>query len=88
MTLAEKAQLQRLEAVKIPIKINSHSGLMHLKMTVADNTVTTGSYNYSQAATTKNDEVLIIINDSKMAKEWKIEFETMWNDTSNYKDYE
>jgi len=84
---SEKAQLKLLQADNIPIKINSHSGLMHLKMTVADNTVTTGSYNYTQAATNKNDEVLIIINDSKMAKEWKAEFETMWNDTANYKDY-
>jgi len=81
----EKADLKLLEADKIPIKINSHSGLMHLKMTVTDDVVTTGSYNYSAAATTENDEVLIIINDNNMAKAWKSEFELMWNDTSNYK---
>ena len=84
---SEKAELKLLKADNIPIKINSHSGLMYLKMTVADNIVTTGSYNYTQAATDKNDEVLIVINDKSMAKEWKSEFETMWNDTSNYKDY-
>ena len=60
---------------------------MHLKMTVTENTVTTGSYNYTQAATNENDEVLVIINDKTIAKEWKQEFETMWNDNNNYKNY-
>ncbi len=83
----EKAELALLQVDNIPIKINSHSGLMHLKMTVTDDTVTTGSYNYTEAATTENDEVLVIIKDSSMAKSWKAEFESMWNDNTNYANY-
>lgn len=81
---AESKQLERLKSNNIPIKINTHSGLMHLKMTVTDDTVTTGSYNYTQAATNENDEVLVVIKDSNIANEWKAEFSSMWNDTTNY----
>jgi phosphatidylserine/phosphatidylglycerophosphate/cardiolipin synthase-like enzyme len=60
---------------------------MHLKMTVTDDTVTTGSYNYTEEATKDNDEVLVIIKDSSTAKEWKTEFQNMWNDDTNYANY-
>jgi phosphatidylserine/phosphatidylglycerophosphate/cardiolipin synthase-like enzyme len=84
---AEKVELAVLKGDNIPIKINTHSGLMHLKMTVTDDTVTTGSYNYTEEATKDNDEVLVIIKDSATAKEWKTEFENMWNDDTNYANY-
>jgi phosphatidylserine/phosphatidylglycerophosphate/cardiolipin synthase-like enzyme len=84
---AEKVELAVLKGDNIPIKINTHSGLMHLKMTVTDDTVTTGSYNYTEEATKDNDEVLVIIKDIATAKEWKTEFENMWNDDTNYANY-
>ena len=84
---SEKAELALLQADNIPIKINTHSGLLHIKMTVTDDTVTTGSYNYTEAATDKNDEVLVIIKDAATAKAWKTEFDNMWNDTTNYTNY-
>jgi phosphatidylserine/phosphatidylglycerophosphate/cardiolipin synthase-like enzyme len=78
-------ELAILSSTGIPIKINTHSGLMHLKMTIADNsTVTTGSYNYSQQATNENDEVLVVIQDPTMAQSWDSEFNAMWNDNANY----
>ena len=55
---AESKQLERLKSVGIPVKINTHKGLMHEKITIVDkSTVTTGSYNYTTAATKSNDEV-------------------------------
>lgn len=85
---SESKELVLLKNAKIPVKINSHAGLLHIKMTVADkNVATTGSYNYTQAATTENDEVLVIINDSKVATDFDNEFETMWNDNKDYKDF-
>ena len=87
-TKSEKKMLILLENANIPIKINSHSGLMHMKVTVADDkVVTTGSYNYTQNASTQNDEVLMIINDSKIAQGFTNEFNIMWNDNKEYKDY-
>jgi len=87
-TKSEKKMLILLKNANIPIKINSHSGLMHMKVTVADDKiVTTGSYNYTEGATKVNDEVLLIINDSKIAKGFDNEFNNMWNDNEEYKDY-
>lgn len=85
---AQKEAIKRIRNVGIPVKINTFSGLMHEKITVADQSVvTTGSFNYSAAASTKNAEVLVVIRDVKIAKDWSREFEVMWNDTKRYKDY-
>lgn len=87
-TKSESAALSRLLNANIPIKINSHPGLMHEKVTIADNAVvTTGSYNYSKAATTINDEVLVVIRDSDTANTFEGEFTRMWEDTKKFKDY-
>lgn len=84
----ESKELAYLKKSNISIKINTHSGLMHLKTTIADNKiVTTGSYNYTEAATNKNDEVLVVINNNDIASDWDKEFERMWNDNKNYTNY-
>jgi|GEM_PF-1467664 len=81
-------ELLVLSNAGIPIKINSHKGLMHLKVTIADDkTVTTGSYNYTDEATYDNDEVLVIINDQNIAQNWDNEFQSMWTDDADYQDY-
>lgn len=85
---SESKQLQKLKDAGIPIKINTHKGLMHEKITIADkNIATTGSYNYTDAATKSNDEALVILHDSGTAKQFENEFERMWNDTKNFKEY-
>lgn len=85
---AQAAELKTLKASGIPIKENKHKGLMHLKVTIADKSVlTTGSFNYSDAAAKTNDEVLVSIHDPKMAAEWDTEFDKMWADTKNFQDY-
>jgi phosphatidylserine/phosphatidylglycerophosphate/cardiolipin synthase-like enzyme len=77
--------LKLLGSAGITIKINKHSGLMHLKVTIADKKVaTTGSYNYSQAASTSNDEVLMVIRDEAAAKSFTEQFDRMWNDTKGF----
>ena len=84
----QKQELQLLKNAGIPIKINNHRGIMHLKVTIADNSiVTTGSYNYTEAATKYNDEVLVVINNGKVAQDFDAEFEVMWNDNSNFKNF-
>jgi phosphatidylserine/phosphatidylglycerophosphate/cardiolipin synthase-like enzyme len=86
-TKAQSQALKMLREKGIPIKENTHKGLMHLKVTIADkSTVTTGSYNYTNAASTYNDEVLVVIHDANMAKAWDDQFERMWNDTNNFTD--
>jgi phosphatidylserine/phosphatidylglycerophosphate/cardiolipin synthase-like enzyme len=81
----EAEALKLLGSAGIPIKINKHSGLMHLKVTIADKqVVTTGSYNYSKAASTTNDEVLMVIHNEDAAKSFSEQFERMWNDTKGF----
>lgn len=84
----QKEALNQMVSAGISVKVNRHSGLMHEKVTVADRAVvTTGSFNYSAAASTRNDEVLVVIRDARLAKEWSEEFETMWQDTDRFKNY-
>jgi phosphatidylserine/phosphatidylglycerophosphate/cardiolipin synthase-like enzyme len=81
-------ELRLLSSAGIPIKVNTHKGLMHLKVAIADGkTVTTGSYNYTSEATYDNDEVLVVINDQNIAQDWDREFQSMWADKADYRDY-
>ncbi|CAI6047814.1 phospholipase D family protein [Cohnella sp. JJ-181] len=81
----QKEALKLLGSAGIPIKINRHSGLMHLKMTVADGQVaTTGSFNYSKAASTTNDEMLVVLRDAAVAESFEAAFERAWNDREGY----
>jgi phosphatidylserine/phosphatidylglycerophosphate/cardiolipin synthase-like enzyme len=85
---SESGVLQIFKENGIPVKVNSHSGLMHLKVTIADEKiVTTGSYNYTAQASTKNDEVLVLISDSNSAMDFEDQFEKMWDNNSDFQDY-
>jgi len=60
----QKHAMNDLITVGIPIKIETHSGLMHLKCSIIDGKVaTTGSYNYSKGASEDNDEMLVVVNE-------------------------
>lgn len=87
-TKDQKALLNSIKKAGIPIKMNSHSGIMHLKVTIADaSVVSTGSYNYTKAANTINDEVFIVLNSTSAAADFEKEFNRMWNDTKGFKNY-
>ncbi|HAH78979.1 MAG TPA: hypothetical protein DCL64_05615 [Ruminococcaceae bacterium] len=84
----QKVLLNRLAADKIPVKVDSHSGIMHLKVTVADGKVaTTGSFNYTKSAENANDEVFVVLRDEKVAQDFEAEFTRMWNDAQDYENY-
>ncbi|ALS09982.1 hypothetical protein ABE82_26595 (plasmid) [Paenibacillus peoriae] len=81
----QKAALEKLKNAGIPIKVDHHSGYMHLKVTIVDQeVVTTGSFNYSASAVRRNDEVLVVIPDREMAKQWTRVFDSMWKDDKNF----
>lgn len=84
-TSSQKACLKIVKEAGIPVKINSHSGIMHLKVSIIDGlSVTTGSYNYTVSAQEKNDENLVVIANETVAGEYEEEFDRMWNDAKNY----
>ena len=85
---SQKTVLKMLTRAGIPVKVDTHSGIMHLKMTVADGkTATTGSFNYTKAAENSNDEVFVVIRSDKVAKDFGDEFDRMWNDSGDFKKY-
>lgn len=84
---SQKEALKILGSAGIPIKINSHSGLMHLKVTIADGKVaTTGSFNYSKSASTTNDEVIMVLPNEDIAEAFSKEFDAMWSDTKGFEE--
>ena len=76
----------RLAVAGIPVKVNSHGGLMHDKFLVADGrSVATGSFNWTKAATQENDENLVIFTDeAPVARTFATQFERMWQDTTRF----
>jgi phosphatidylserine/phosphatidylglycerophosphate/cardiolipin synthase-like enzyme len=77
-------QLQRLAAVGIPMKRDTHTGVMHLKVTIADaREFSTGSFNYTNNAVLNNNENLFVWDCPKNAVLYQAEFDRMW---STFKD--
>lgn len=87
-TRNQQTVLKQLTRAGIPVKVDTHSGIMHLKVTVADGeTATTGSFNYTLSAENSNDEVFVVLNSKKIAQDFDREFKQMWNDSGNFKKY-
>ncbi len=87
-TRSQQTVIKQIVKAGIPVKVDTHKGIMHLKITVADGkTATTGSFNYTQAAEKSNDEVLVVIDNEKIAQDFDREFGNMWNDPGNFKKY-
>ncbi len=93
MTDQERAQevkqqmaLQTLHLAGIPIKVNQHDGLMHLKQVVIDDEVnTSGSMNHTTSGNRYNDERMDIITDRAITVKAREKFLSMWNDHERYR---
>jgi phosphatidylserine/phosphatidylglycerophosphate/cardiolipin synthase-like enzyme len=78
----QKHAINDLLTIGVPVKVNIHGGLMHLKMSVVDGkTAALGSYNYTQSASRDNDEVLMVITQTAAVERCRDEFNRMWNST-------
>lgn len=84
----QKKALNIVKAAGVPIKENTHSGIMHLKVSIIDTSaVTTGSFNYTKSAQNQNDENLVIIRNASINGQYETEFNSMWSDTKDYADW-
>jgi phosphatidylserine/phosphatidylglycerophosphate/cardiolipin synthase-like enzyme len=73
-----KKIFDQLEALNIPVKINLDEK-MHIKLTISDNqTVVTGSFNYTKDSAEENQEVLLTVSDSDLASSMNDTFNEMW----------
>jgi phosphatidylserine/phosphatidylglycerophosphate/cardiolipin synthase-like enzyme len=72
-------QARRLVAAGVETRISSNPAISHNKVAVIDGkTVLTGSFNWTTAAETKNDENLVCIESASAAKQYTTEFEILW----------
>jgi phosphatidylserine/phosphatidylglycerophosphate/cardiolipin synthase-like enzyme len=84
----QRAALETLQLAGIPIRVNRHDGLMHLKQAVVDDRVnTSGSMNQTASAARYNDERLDILYDPVSTHRANEKFLKMWTDHSRYEDW-
>ena len=82
----QRAALHTLHLAGIPILINEHDGLMHLKQVVIDDEVnTSGSMNHTTSGNHYNDERLDVMTDHAISVKAREKFLAMWNDRSRYR---
>ncbi|TSA05279.1 MAG: hypothetical protein D4R81_00410 [Nitrospiraceae bacterium] len=81
----QRAALETLRLAGIPIKVNRHDGLMHLKQAIVDERVnTSGSMNQTTSAARYNDERLDILHDPASTHQAREKFLKMWADHNRY----
>ena len=82
----QRRALESLRRAGIPIKVDRHDGLMHLKQVVVDETInTSGSMNLTNSGNRYNDERLNVITDPVTTAKARAKFLAMWKDTTRYK---
>jgi phosphatidylserine/phosphatidylglycerophosphate/cardiolipin synthase-like enzyme len=85
----QRAALQTLHLAGIPILVNEHDGLMHLKQVVIDDEVnTSGSMNHTTSGNRYNDERLDVVTDHAISVKAREKFLAMWNDHARYRAWE
>lgn len=84
----QRTALETLRLAGIPIKINRHDGLMHIKQAVIDEQLnTSGSMNQTSSGARFNDERLDILHDAASTQRAKEKFLKMWADQVRYEDW-
>lgn len=73
------SKVKMLRESDIPVKVENYAGKIHSKSIIIDDRyIITGSMNFSNSGENKNDENLLIIEDSKLANFYKGFFEYLW----------
>jgi phosphatidylserine/phosphatidylglycerophosphate/cardiolipin synthase-like enzyme len=84
----QQAALETLRLAGIPIKVNRHENLMHLKQVVMDDEInTSGSMNQTGSGNRYNDERLDVFTDPVTSAKARDKFLSMWKDTERYGDW-
>ena len=84
----QRTALSALREADIPIKINRHDGLMHLKQVVVDDEVNiNGSMNHTTSGNRYNDERLDVIRDQATTLQARNKFLAMWKDRERFTEW-
>jgi len=81
----QRSALHTLRLAGIPIRVNRHDGLMHLKQVVIDDDInTSGSMNHTTSGNRYNDERLDVVTDHATTVKAREKFLAMWNDRERF----
>ncbi len=84
----QRAALDILRLAGIPVRMNRHDGLMHLKQVVVDDEINaSGSMNHTTSGNRYNDERLDIITDHTTSVKAREKFLAMWKDDERFADW-
>ena len=84
----QRRALSTLREAGVPIKINQHDSLMHLKQVVVDDEINAnGSMNQTTSGNQYNDERLDIIRDHAMTVKAREKFLSMWKDQERFQEW-
>ncbi len=75
------SEYERLRQAGLDVREDSNPANMHHKVMIIDGQiVVTGSYNFSASAQTRNDENALVIHDPRIAAEYLVEFERIYQE--------
>lgn len=81
----QRTAAKALHTAGVPIRVNQHDGLMHLKQVVIDDEVnTSGSANQTTSGNRYNDERLDVITDRVVTAKAREKFLALWNDRDRF----
>ncbi len=81
----QQSAINTLRLAGVPIRINRHDGLMHLKQVVIDDEINiSGSANHTTSGNRYNDERLDVITDARLTAKAREKFLAMWNDRTRF----
>jgi phosphatidylserine/phosphatidylglycerophosphate/cardiolipin synthase-like enzyme len=84
----QRAALSALREAGIPIRINQHDSLMHLKQVVVDDEINaSGSMNQTTSGNQYNDERLDIIRDHAITVKAREKFLSLWKDQERFREW-
>lgn len=63
--------ISALREKDIPVFVQDHSAIMHLKVVVTEKAYASGSFNWTSAATNLNDEILEVGRDQSIRKQYQ-----------------
>ncbi len=85
LDVKQRSALHTLRLAGIPIRVNRHDGLMHLKQVVIDDDInTSGSMNHTTSGNRYNDERLDVVTDHATTVKAREKFLAMWNDRDRF----
>jgi phosphatidylserine/phosphatidylglycerophosphate/cardiolipin synthase-like enzyme len=81
----QRTAVETLHLAGIPIIVNRHDGLMHLKQVVIDDEINaSGSMNHTGSGNRYNDERLDVIRDHAITAKAREKFLAMWQDEQRF----